>query len=99
MLALAACASSTPQSTRVAAIPLPGCASEDAPVDEKGFVAIGGIEQWVTVKGDRCANPIILFISGGPGNPLSPYSDAVYGAWARDFPLVQWDQRDARMTR
>ncbi|HSD16260.1 MAG TPA: alpha/beta hydrolase [Thermomonas sp.] len=67
-------------------------------MDEKGFVAIGGIEQWVTIKGDHCDNPIILFISGGPGNPLSPYSDAVYGAWAKDFTLVQWDQRGAGMT-
>ena len=98
VLALAACASTTPQSPRVAAIPAPGCASAEAPVDEKGFVVIGGIEQWVTVKGDRCANPVLLFISGGPGNPLSPYSDAVYGAWARDFTLVQWDQRGAGMT-
>ena len=98
MLALAACASSTFQSTRVAAIPAPCCASADAPVDEKGFVAIGGIEQWVTIKGDRCANPIILFISGGPGNPLSPYSDAVYGAWAREFTLVQGDPRGAGRT-
>lgn len=97
-LALAACASTTPPNPPTAAMPAPGCASADAPVDEKGFVAIGGIEQWVTVKGDRCANPIILFISGGPGNPLSPYSDAVYGAWAREFTLVQWDQRGAGMT-
>ena len=75
VLALAACASTTPQSPRVAAIPAPGCASAEAPVDEKGFVVIGGIEQWVTVKGDRCANPVLLFISGGPGNPFLPKGD------------------------
>ena len=74
------------------------CISPTQKVDEKGFVSIGGIEQWVTVKGDSCANPIILFISGGPGNPLSVYSDAVYGAWAGQFTLVQWDQRGAGMT-
>lgn len=77
--------------------PLP-CVSPAQKVDEKGFVSIGGIDQWVTVKGDSCANPIILFLSGGPGNPLSPYSDAVYGAWSKDFTLVQWDQRGAGMT-
>src|SRR5690606_26034885 len=69
------------------------CASPSQEVNEKGFVSIGGIDQWVTVKGDSCANPIILFLHGGPGNPLSPYSDEVYGAWAKDFTLVQWDQR------
>ncbi|NDK39029.1 alpha/beta hydrolase [Pseudoxanthomonas gei] len=76
----------------------PGCASPTQKVDEKGFVQIGGIEQWVTVKGDRCGSPVILFLSGGPGNPLSPLSDSMYGAWARDFVLVQWDQRGAGMT-
>lgn len=76
----------------------PACASPAQKVDEKGFVSIGGIEQWVTVKGDSCANPIILFLSGGPGNPLSPYSDAVFGTWTKDFTLVQWDQRGAGMT-
>jgi pimeloyl-ACP methyl ester carboxylesterase len=95
---LAACASTAPRISHSAAGHPPGCASAVAPVDEKGFVAIGGIEQWVTVKGDSCANPVVLFISGGPGNPLSPYSDAVYGSWAKDFTLVQWDQRGAGMT-
>jgi len=74
------------------------CDSPTQKIDEKKFVLIGGIEQWVTIKGDSCANPIILFISGGPGNPLSPYSDAIYGAWSKDFTLVQWDQRGAGMT-
>lgn len=77
----------------------PACASaKKGKLDERGFVLIGGIEQWVTVKGDSCTNPIILFVSGGPGNPLSPYADAVYGAWSKDFTLVQWDQRGAGMT-
>lgn len=77
----------------------PACVpAEKGKLDEKGFVVIGGIEQWVTVNGDSCANPIILFISGGPGNPLSPYSDAIYGAWSKDFTLVQWDQRGAGKT-
>lgn len=98
LLVLASSASASPDVRRATATHPPGCTSLDAPVNEKGFVAIGGIQQWVTVKGDRCANPIVLFISGGPGNPLSPYSDAVYGAWAKEFTLVQWDQRGAGMT-
>jgi pimeloyl-ACP methyl ester carboxylesterase len=76
----------------------PQCDAGQGKLDEKGFVVIGGIEQWVTVKGDSCANPVILFIHGGPGNPLSPYSDALFGAWAKDFTLVQWDQRGSGMT-
>ncbi|MES2759652.1 MAG: alpha/beta hydrolase [Pseudomonadota bacterium] len=76
----------------------PACVAGQGNVDEKGFVAIGGIEQWVTVKGDSCANPVILFVHGGPGNPLSPYSDQLFGAWSKQFTIVQWDQRGAGMT-
>lgn len=67
-------------------------------IQEEKFVAIGGIEQWVTINGTSCSNPVILFLHGGPGNPMSPYADALYGAWARDFTLVQWDQRGAGRT-
>ena len=41
---------------------------------------------------------VVLFIHGGPGNPLSPYSDKMFGAWTKDFTIVQWDQRGAGMT-
>jgi pimeloyl-ACP methyl ester carboxylesterase len=74
------------------------CSSPGQAVREEGFVSLGGIEQWVTVKGANCANPVILFLHGGPGNPLSPYADALYGAWEKDFTLVQWDQRGAGRT-
>jgi pimeloyl-ACP methyl ester carboxylesterase len=76
----------------------PACKGKPGRVDEAGFVRIGGIEQWVTAKGDSCANPVLFFISGGPGNPLSGISDSVYGAGQRDFIIVQWDQRGSGMT-
>ena len=34
----------------------PVCITADQPVDEKGFVRIGGMEQWVRIKGSSCAN-------------------------------------------
>jgi pimeloyl-ACP methyl ester carboxylesterase len=74
------------------------CASPSAPVHAQGFVSIGGIEQWVTVRGAACGNPILFFIHGGPGNPMSPYSERIFGAWERDFTIVQWDQRGAGRT-
>ncbi|RZJ12630.1 MAG: alpha/beta fold hydrolase [Rubrivivax sp.] len=59
---------------------------------------LNGIQQWLTVHGDDCRKPVVLFIHGGPGNPMSPFADALYGAWAKDFTLVQWDQRGAGRT-
>ncbi|PKV44007.1 hypothetical protein CLU92_1332 [Janthinobacterium sp. 61] len=66
------------------------CASPAQPVREQGYVAINGIEQWITVTGAACGNPVILFIHGGPGNALSPYADAIYACWERHYTLVQW---------
>jgi pimeloyl-ACP methyl ester carboxylesterase len=67
-------------------------------VQEESFVRIGAIEQWITVKGSDSNNPIILFLHGGPGEALSPYADAMFAGWEKDFILVQWDQRGAGRT-
>ena len=74
------------------------CPDAKLPVDQAQFISIGAIEQWVTIKGARCGNPAILFLHGGPGNTMSPYADAIYGAWEKEFTLVQWDQRGAGRT-
>lgn len=66
-------------------------------IREKKFVLINGIEQWVTITGTR-SKPVILFLHGGPGSPISPYSDALYKGWEKDFILVQWDQRGTGKT-
>lgn len=66
-------------------------------LSEERFILINGIEQWVMIKGDS-AKPVVLFIHGGPGSPLSPYADAIYGNWEKEFILVQWDQRGTART-
>ncbi len=66
-------------------------------IQEENFVLINGIEQWITIKGERL-KPAILFIHGGPGSPISPYSDVLYKNWEKDFIIVQWDQRGAGRT-
>jgi pimeloyl-ACP methyl ester carboxylesterase len=66
-------------------------------ISEEKYVLINGIEQWVTIKGNR-SKPIILFIHGGPGSPISPYIDVLYKDLEKDFIIVQWDQRGAGRT-
>lgn len=70
----------------------------DDKINEEKFVSIGGIEQWVTIKGNDRSKPVILFLHGGPGSTMSPYDDTIYGKWEKDFILVQWDQRGAGRT-
>ncbi|CAM4450895.1 alpha/beta hydrolase family protein [Flavobacterium terrigena] len=66
-------------------------------ISEEKFVLINGIEQWITIKGNP-SKPIILFIHGGPGSPISPYVDVMYKDLEKDFIIVQWDQRGTGKT-
>jgi pimeloyl-ACP methyl ester carboxylesterase len=76
----------------------PACAKAGQPVDEAGFVMIGGIRQWMSVSGRDCANPVVLIVHGGPGNPNTPFAHNLFGGWAKDFTVVQWDQRGSGKT-
>jgi len=67
-------------------------------IDEKGYVNIGGIKQWVTISGNDIANPVVLFVHGGPGTAATPWADDIFADWEKDFTLVQWDQRGAGRT-
>ncbi len=60
-------------------------------------VRIGGIEQWVSVRGADRRNPVLLFIHGGPGYVSIPMSWWWHG-WEDYFTVVQWDQRGAGKT-
>ena len=72
--------------------------ADDCAINEAMYVPIGGIEQWITIKGTDRGNPVVLFLHGGPGGAQSGVADSLFPGWERDFTLVQWDQRDAGRT-
>lgn len=67
-------------------------------IDEASFVTIGGIEQWVTIRGQDRANPVLLLLHGGPGDVTSCWTFAMFAPWEEKFTVVQWDQRGAGRT-
>jgi hypothetical protein len=67
-------------------------------IDEGSYVTIGGIEQWVTIRGWDRDNPVLLFLHGGPGDVTNPWTFALFAPWERHFTVVQWDQRGAGRT-
>ena len=67
-------------------------------IDEGLYVTIGGIEQWITIRGWDRDNPVLLFLHGGPGDVTNPWSFGVFAPWEKQFTLVQWDQRGAGRT-
>ena len=67
-------------------------------IHEELFVQAGGIEQWITIRGKDRSNPVMLVLHGGPGDAWSPFADAMFTGWDKEFTLVQWDQRGAGRT-
>ncbi len=67
-------------------------------IDSLKPVHIGGIDQWIEVRGQNLNNPILLFIHGGPGIAFIPLAGAFQGPWEKYFTVVQWDQRGAGKT-
>jgi pimeloyl-ACP methyl ester carboxylesterase len=62
-------------------------------IDEAGYMTIGGVHQWVTVRGQDKSQPILLFLHGGPGGALADESYMFQRPWEDYFTVVQWDQR------
>ncbi len=56
-------------------------------------VELGGVSQWVSIRGRNQDNPVLLFIHGGPGDPMIGLSWAFQNPWEDYFTVVQWDQR------
>jgi pimeloyl-ACP methyl ester carboxylesterase len=61
-------------------------------------VRIGGIDQWVSVRGTDRRNPVLLYVHGGPGYVSIPMSWWFAHGLEEYFTVVQWDQRGAGKT-
>jgi pimeloyl-ACP methyl ester carboxylesterase len=68
------------------------------PIDEGRFVRVGGIDQWLTIRGADRRNPVLLILHGGPGDATNPWGYAAFRDWLKRFTVVQWDQRGAGKT-
>lgn len=64
-------------------------------IQESYKTKIGGVEQWLNVRGQDKANPIILFVHGGPASPLTPTLWQFQRPIEEYFTVVNYDQRGA----
>jgi pimeloyl-ACP methyl ester carboxylesterase len=67
-------------------------------VQESVEMTIGGLKQWVYVRGQDKANPLILFVHGGPASPMAPVAWTFQRPLEEYFTVVQYDQRAAGKT-
>jgi len=67
-------------------------------IQESGFVNINDCDFYVQLRGEHKENPLIIFVHGGPGFPLS-YLSAYYQSYLEsDYTFLQYDQRQSGRT-
>ncbi len=69
-----------------------------AGIQESYAARIGGIDQWVNIRGQDRANPVILFVHGGPAAPVTPSLWQFQRPIEEYFTVVNYDQRGAGRT-
>ena len=67
-------------------------------IQEALYADIGGLRQWLQIRGEDKSNPVILFVHGGPALSMIPFTYRSMRAWEKEFTIVHWDQRGAGRT-
>jgi pimeloyl-ACP methyl ester carboxylesterase len=69
--------------------PVPGS------IAEINWVRLGGLEQWVMIRGVNIANPVLLLLHGGPGMSETSLFRGFNSVLENSYTVVYWDQRGA----
>lgn len=70
----------------------------DRGIQENTYITIEGIEQYLQIRGEDRNNPVILWIHGGPGFPLTYLTYYYQTALEKDYTVVCWEQRGCGRT-
>jgi len=69
--------------------PVPGS------IAEIGYLRLGGLDQWVMIRGESLTNPPLILLHGGPGMTEMPLFRRFNAPLEKSFTVVYWDQRGA----
>ncbi len=60
-------------------------------------IRLGGLKQWIFIRGEERNNPVLLVLHGGPGATVGcmPSSRTLDTKLIKHFTVVHWDQRGA----
>ena len=64
-------------------------------VAEAGTWRIGGVDQWVMIRGRSVENPLLVILHGGPGSSETALFRSFNASLEEAFTVVYWDQRGA----
>ncbi|TVQ85921.1 MAG: alpha/beta hydrolase [Bacteroidetes bacterium] len=58
-------------------------------------ISLGGVEQYLVIRGQDATKPVMLFLHGGPGSPQVAFMKHFNTDIEKDFVMVYWEQRGA----
>jgi len=62
-------------------------------IAEVGYLRLNGIDQWVMIRSESLANPLLILVHGGPGFPEARLLRYFNAPLEKSFTVVYWDQR------
>lgn len=77
----------TPDILGADSLPLPGS------IASLEKVKLGGVDQWLVIRGQDVSKPVLLFLSGGPGASEAARVLRFNGELEKHFVVVIWEQR------
>jgi pimeloyl-ACP methyl ester carboxylesterase len=67
-------------------------------VDEGIYVPLGGQEQYLLIRGEDTANPVMIWLHGGPSSPDAFVNFTFQKYLTHEYTVVNWDQRGCGRT-
>lgn len=62
-------------------------------IAEIRYLRLGGVDQWVMIRGESPENPLLILLHGGPGFPEMRLFRSFNAPLEKDFTVVYWEQR------
>ena len=62
-------------------------------IAEISYRRLGGVDQWVMIRGARISNPVLILLHGGPGFPEMRLFRTFNAPLEDSFTVVYWEQR------
>jgi pimeloyl-ACP methyl ester carboxylesterase len=77
--------------------PFPGPDAKVLPgsIAEINYLQLGGLDQWVMIRGESISNPPLILLHGGPGFSETGLFRHFNAPLEKSFTVVYWDQRGA----
>jgi pimeloyl-ACP methyl ester carboxylesterase len=67
-------------------------------VREQTYADLGGVSQYLNIRGADADNPVIIWLHGGPGMPSSYVTNTYQSRLEGSYTVIQWDQRGCGRT-